>query len=155
MKSKYDPNYHPIMAAGYAMDGLIDEEIAGKLGIATSTLYEWKKKYPEFSESIKKSKKVVDYQAEQRLFSRVMGYDYEEVQTEILAIKTITKDGETIEQHPIKIKKIKKHIPPDVAACFIWLKNRKKNKWRDNPDFNTDYTRNPLQKAEDSLQNDD
>jgi hypothetical protein len=27
--------------------------------------------------------------------------------------------------------KVTKHYPPDTAACFIWLKNRRPEKWRD------------------------
>jgi len=40
--------------------GLSDAEIATVLDIAESTLSEYKKKHPEFSESIKKGKLVAD-----------------------------------------------------------------------------------------------
>ena len=40
--------------------GLSDAEIATVLDIAESTLNEYKKKHPEFSESIKKGKLVAD-----------------------------------------------------------------------------------------------
>jgi hypothetical protein len=26
---------------------------------------------------------------------------------------------------------VKKHVPPDVAAAFIWLKNRRPAEWKD------------------------
>ena len=47
---------------GWARDGLVDEQIAQNIGIAASTLYEWKKQYPEISEALKKGKEVVDRQ---------------------------------------------------------------------------------------------
>lgn len=33
-----------LLIEGWARDGLIDEQIAGNMGISTSTFYEWKKK---------------------------------------------------------------------------------------------------------------
>ena len=39
---------------GWARNGLTDEQIAHNMGIVTSTFYEWKKKYPKFSEVLKK-----------------------------------------------------------------------------------------------------
>ena len=42
----------------WARDGLIDEQIAENAGITTSTLYEWKKKYPDISEALKKGKEI-------------------------------------------------------------------------------------------------
>ena len=62
---------------GWARDGLVDEQIAQNIGIAASTLYEWKKQYPEISEALKKGKEVVDRQVENALLKRALGYEYE------------------------------------------------------------------------------
>ena len=64
---------------GWARDGLTDEQIAHNMGISPSTLYEWKKKYPEISEALKKGKEVVDREVENALLKRALGYEYEEV----------------------------------------------------------------------------
>ena len=40
----------------WARDGLTDEQIAARIGITTSTLYDWKNKYSEFSEALKRGK---------------------------------------------------------------------------------------------------
>lgn len=53
---------------GWARDGLTDEQIANNMGINPSTLYDWKKKYPEISDTLKKSKDVVDRMVENALF---------------------------------------------------------------------------------------
>lgn len=58
---------------GWARDGLTDEQIAKNIGITLSTFYEWKKKYSEFSESLKNGKEVVDYQVENALLSSAIG----------------------------------------------------------------------------------
>ena len=38
---------------GWARDGLTDDEIAHNMGISRSTLYEWKKKFPDISDTLK------------------------------------------------------------------------------------------------------
>lgn len=55
---------------GWARDGLVDEQIADKMGITTSTLYAWKQKYSEISEALKKGKEVVDYEVENALLKQ-------------------------------------------------------------------------------------
>ena len=60
------------LLAGWARDGLTDEQIANNMGIATSTLYEWKKKNKEFSETLKKNKDIVDFEVENALLKSAM-----------------------------------------------------------------------------------
>lgn len=54
---------------GWASDGLTDEQIAQNCSINRQTLYDWKKKYPDISDTLKKGKEVVDYQVENALFN--------------------------------------------------------------------------------------
>ena len=49
-----------------------DEQIAHNLGIATSTLYEYKKTKAEFLEAIKKGKEVVDFEVENALLKSAL-----------------------------------------------------------------------------------
>ena len=60
------------LLAGWARDGLTDEQIANNMGIANSTLYEWKKKSKEFSEVLKKNKDIVDFEVENALLKSAM-----------------------------------------------------------------------------------
>lgn len=113
----------------YARDGLIDEQIAKNMGIAPPTLYEWKKKYPEITEALKKGKEVVDIEVENALFKRAIGYTYEEV------TKELVKDRETGEKSLEITKVVKKEVLPDVTAQIFWLKNRKTAEWRDKTDI--------------------
>lgn len=66
----------------WARDGLTDEQIAANAGIAIATLYDWKKRYPEVSEALKKGKEVVDIQVENALLKRALGYSYIEITKE-------------------------------------------------------------------------
>ena len=120
-KGKYEKWLEPdglLLLQSWARDGLTDEQIAGNMGISHTTLYEWRKKYPNISEALKKGKEVVDVEVENALYKRAIGYDYEET---------------TEEQSEDAYKKrvIKKHMPPDTTACIFWLKNRKPREWRD------------------------
>ena len=110
-----------LLLEGLARDGLTDEQLAQKMGIATGTLYEWKKSYPEISEALKRGKEVVDIEVENALLKRALGYDYTEERVEISE-----KDGRKVIQNT-------KHIAADTTAQIFWLKNRRPDRWRDKP----------------------
>ncbi len=110
-----------LLLEGWARDGLTDEQLAQKMGIATGTLYEWKKSYPEISEALKRGKEVVDIEVENALLKRALGYDYTEERVEISE-----KDGRKVIQNT-------KHIAADTTAQIFWLKNRRPDRWRDKP----------------------
>lgn len=128
---------------GWARDGLTDEQIADNMGISTSTLYDWKNKYSEISEALKKGKEIVDIQVENALLKRALGYSYSEVTTE--------KDGNKIKQ-----KITKKQVIPDTTAQIFWLKNRRPDKWRDKPPIDdSNATEAELPKLFDTLESED
>lgn len=110
-----------IRIESWARMGLTDEQIAKNMGISAVTLYEWMKKYPNISKSIKKGKAPIDFEVENALFKRAIGYEYEEVETIIEEI-----DGKQRK----RIKKIKKVALPETSAMIFWLKNRKPKEWR-------------------------
>lgn len=57
-----------LLLQGWARDGLTDEQIAHNIGITTTTLYEWKKKYADFANVLKRTKEVVDREVENALY---------------------------------------------------------------------------------------
>jgi transposase-like protein len=64
-----------LLLQGWARDGLTDEQIAHNMGISTTTLYEWKKKYAEIADTLKKTKEVVDRKVENALFKKAIEGD--------------------------------------------------------------------------------
>ena len=77
-KGKYQRWLEPdglLLLEGWARDGLTDEQIAENIGITATTLYEWKNRFPEISEALKKGKEVVDYQVENALLNKALGGD--------------------------------------------------------------------------------
>lgn len=72
-KSKWDNVKDKlILVEGWARDGLTNEQIAENLGINPDTLYKYKKEHPEFSESLKKGKEIVDYEVENALLKSAL-----------------------------------------------------------------------------------
>lgn len=110
-----------IRIESWARMGLTDEQIAKNMGVNKTTLYDWTKKFPDISNSIKKGKAPIDFEVENALFKRAIGYEYEEVETIIEEI-----DGKQRK----RIKKIKKVALPETSAMIFWLKNRKPEQWR-------------------------
>ena len=128
-KGKYQRWLEPeglTLLEDWARNGLTDEQIANNIGCACSTLYEWKDKYPEISEALKKGKDVVDAQVESALLRRAIGYEYTEERIEVSE-----KDGR-------KVIRTVKHIPPDTTAQIFWLRNRRRDRWRNSPEPDAD-----------------
>lgn len=61
-----------ILLEGWARNGLTDHQLATNIGIAPSTLYEWKKKNKEFSDILKRNKDVVDTLVENALLKAAL-----------------------------------------------------------------------------------
>lgn len=123
-KGKYQLWLEPdglTLLEGWARDGLTDEQIAEKIGCGVRTLYDWKNRFPQISQALKKGKEIVDIQVENALLKRALGYDYQEQR-----IEKSDKDG-------TKIVQTIHHVPADTTAQIFWLKNRRPDKWRDKP----------------------
>ena len=108
-----------ILLEGWARDGLTNEQIAKNIGINVKTLYDWKNKESNICNSLKKGREVADYEVENALFKRAVGYTIQ------INEQKVDKDGCI---HDL-VKDV--HIPGDTTAQIFWLKNRKKEKWRD------------------------
>ena len=116
---------------GWCREGANDEDLARKMGINVGTLYEWKRRFPQIVEAIKKGKAPVDFKVENQLLKSALGY-YVKVQ-EPIKVKTknqLAGKG-TIEEEHIEMVEKEVYIPPNVTAQFFWLKNRRPDKWRD------------------------
>lgn len=113
-----------IKLEGYARDGKTDKQIAEIIGISTVTLYDWKNKYPEFSNALKNGKEIIDRQVESMLLQKALGHATSE---EILY--SYDEYGNATEERRI----VKKPVA-DTAAITLWLKNRMSDKWTDRVD---------------------
>lgn len=108
------------LLTGWARQGLTNEQIANNMGINVSTLYDYINKFNEISNALKKGKEVVDFEVENALLKRALGYSYEE---------------KTFEDGVLK-KVVTKEVAPDTTAQIFWLKNRMSDHWRDKVEVN-------------------
>lgn len=126
--------------------GYTNLEIAHALDISEETFYQYKKNYPEFSESITKNKPLANDKIIRSLYQRAQNQEVEE--TEEIEETQFRKDKETGREIPLldecgnpiikrKIVKRTKVIAGDVKAMQFWLMNRGRNLWTNKVDGNT------------------
>ena len=125
-KTKYEDDF-PARAEDYARQGMIDKEIAKKLGISEKVFYDYQTKYPQFLQAIKRGKAPVDFEVENILLKKVRGFEYDETHIEYKDLPVKGKD----KPKPTSVKRIKKLVIPSDTAIIFWLKNRRPKKWRD------------------------
>jgi len=122
--SKYETHVAPRLEEikDWVRNGATDKEVWERLGISENSFYEYKKRFSEFSESIKENKEIVDAKVESALLKRALGYEYDEI------TKERKDDGELV-----VTKTVRKQVVPDTKAQIFWLKNREPSKWREKP----------------------
>ena len=127
-KGKYEKWLEPdglLLLGAWARDGLTDEQIAKNMGICRDTLIQWKKRFPDISDALKKGKDVVDVEVENSLLKRAKGCTVVEETQELMI------NPDTGKRELVTTKKVIKEIPPDTTAQIFWLKNRRPDLWRD------------------------
>ena len=123
---------------GWARDGLTDDQIAGNIGISRSTLNEWKKKYPDISDTLKKGKDVADRMVENALFESAIGRTYT-LKKPIKVKEVKYQDGKRVsEVEHVEYADEEVVIPPNTTAQIFWLKNRKPETWREKQEVQVD-----------------
>ena len=133
-KGKYEKWLEPdglLLLEAWARDGLTDEQISDKIGVSRSTLSDWKAKYPDISDALKRGKEVVDVEVENALLKKALGIK-ETVLKPIKVKEVLYEDGKRIkETERIEYAEEELYIPPETAAIIFWLKNRRPDLWRD------------------------
>lgn len=119
------------LATKFSRLGATNEILAKCFEVSIFTIDEWLRKKPEFSSAVKKGRIESDAKVAERLYNRACGYHH-------LETVVTSHNGE------ITKTDITKHYPPDTAAAFIWLKNRRPDIWRDKPAQNDDEQAQPV-----------
>ncbi len=101
-----------------ALLGATDKQMADAVGVSEQTFNTWKKKHPEFLESLKGAKAEADAKVEKSLFERACGFKHQ-------ATHFTSFQGEVIETPYTEV------YAPDTTAAIFWLKNRQPERWRD------------------------
>ena len=121
---KYDPLLTPLKYEDYLADARAqysEEEIAGLLGVAPSTLGGWNVKHPAMAAAkqrgYERRRLAFVKEAKRGLFKQLCGYDVEET-------RTVFVEGNIKEQHVTR-----RHIPANVAAAIFVLCNMEPEQW--------------------------
>lgn len=124
-KSKWSQVKHNLcLIEKWARDGLTEAQISKNLGVSRNTLNDYKNRYPDLLNAIKRGKQACITEIENALVKRALGFEYEEVKT------YMKDDGGKVTKYT---EKTRKYQPPDVGACAILLKNKDRGNWADNP----------------------
>ena len=106
-----------------------DKELYESLGISKSKWFQLKKELPELSKLIIRTRHETFLGIKGAMKKRALGYDYEETEQEM------TVDPRTGAQQKGKVRKITRHVPPDLSAQKLLIANLKKAECReDNPE---------------------
>jgi len=123
--SKYKAEYCDLVFK-YCLLGAKDEELARNFDVAVSTLNDWKLAHPEFREAINEGRHKADAEISNSLYRKALGY------THTITEEKLDKDGCV---HEVKREV---HVPPDTTSAIFWLKNRRKDDWRDQKQLSVD-----------------
>lgn len=117
--SKFKPEF-----AGQAKKlcelGATDADLADFFEVTDRTIYRWQTQHQEFCQALKAGKSEADDRVERSLYHRATGYSFD-------AVKIFMPAGAA---NPVYAP-YREQLPPDTTAAIFWLKNRRKDEWRD------------------------
>ena len=115
--SLFKPEYSTL-ARRYCVLGATNDKLAEFFEVSVATISNWLRDFPEFKKAVHEGRLSADAEVAERLYGRAIGYDRE-------AIRWFqTPDG------PQEVK-VTQHYPAETAACMFWLRNRRRDIWRD------------------------
>ena len=135
IKNKYDSHIAPRLeeVKAWARDGVTEEEIAKRLGVAYSTLREHKKTHSALSDALKCAR-AYDDEVVFSLHRNTLG-GIVKLKKPIKLRRTIFEDGKKVrEEEYIEYADEEEYIKPDTMAQMYWLNNRRPEEWRAKPE---------------------
>ena len=128
--AKSTPGRKPLYRAEYAKQaeklcrlGATDADLADFFGVTVRTILNWQTWHEPFFRALKSGKSAADDRVERSLYQRAVGYTHD-------AVKIFMPAGA---KAPV-FAEYREHVPPDTTACIFWLKNRRREEWRDKID---------------------
>lgn len=120
--NKYETNVKPHLKDIEKMClSMTEKQIAEKLGVGYSSWCDYKNKYSELLEALKKGRETLVIELRSTLIRKAKGFNYSEK-------KTIKEQGVIVREEIYE-----KASLPDVAALNLLLKNYDKDNWSNDP----------------------
>lgn len=106
------------LARKFCILGATNEQLAEFFEVSVSTIGAWLVQFPDFKQAVHQGRAVADADVAESLYSRATGYD--------LKVEKIvaTPDGPDVMSYT-------RHYEADTAACMFWLRNRRRDLWRE------------------------
>lgn len=109
---------------------MTDAQIAEKIGINPLTIYDWEKRFPEFSKAIKAGKAPINTELEDSAFDLANGKS-----TVTETVTDIYYQGTDENGKPIEIsrhvKETVRQVAPNATMQIFLMKNRMPDKYRE------------------------
>ena len=127
---------HPDKAellSSWCRKGLNEAEISKMMGISRSTLNEWKKKYSDISDTLRRTRAYAHACVENSLFKRATGYTVPLLKQFKVRKPVFDKTGEKVIgwEEQLQEGKEEMHVPADTKAIIFYLKNRLPEDWKE------------------------
>ena len=106
------------LAHNYCLLGATNQELAQFFGVSRRTVDNWIADIPEFAAAVREGRAFADARVARCLYDRATGYSY-------TVQRIVLHRGE--ERTIANVV----HHPPDTQACIFWLRNRRRQSWRD------------------------
>ena len=124
-------------ARKYCLLGATNDQLADFLGVSPSTIDNWIASRRDFEAAVKSGRVIADAKVARGLYVRAVGYD-RKVEREVLLGGELKPVTTTV------------HYPANVQACIFWLRNRRRQTWRDSGhDPGRDATDDPSSQIDD------
>jgi hypothetical protein len=101
------------------MLGATNEELAGLLGVSRATIHNWMEEFPDFKKAIEEGKVAADARVAEKLYQRAIGYE-----------RPATRFFANADGPPTQVDYTYHHAP-DTSAAIFWLRNRRREDWRE------------------------
>lgn len=102
--------------------GATDADLADFFEVNVTTIWRWQSAHPDFCKALKVGKDEGDARVERSLYQKAVGYEFD-------AVKIFMPAGA---EEPVYAP-YREKVAPDTTAAIFWLKNRRREAWRDQP----------------------
>lgn len=114
----YDAAYADV-ARVMTRQGATTCDLANHFDVSISSVHVWAAVHPEFCAALRIGGAECDDRVEKMLYERAVGY-------------TFDSDKALVVDKAIVHETVREHVPPDIQAIRLWLKNRRPEDWHDN-----------------------
>jgi hypothetical protein len=105
--------------------------------VSRNTIGNWLARYPEFRKAMQDGRDVADADVAHALLHKAKGFTHKDV-------KILQLEGEA---RPVEYNR---YFPPDTQAAIFWLRNRRRQQWRERIELEHSVTDEKLRELEEA-----